>query len=215
VFRVRNGGLYELGRDGIDDDPDTYMITKHAEQPHFDNHIKEHRKGFAREAATRIARELEKGRDELLLLAGPEEATSLLLDELPKAAQEKVIGQVHLELRVTYEELVEAIVPKLEEVHEARVAERTDTAIGEARALDLGATGVLEVGRHLERGGVQELFVDAGLEPEHHVDGGPRIEWADELIRQAVRTDADVHVVRDHATLKAVGRVAALLRFRI
>jgi release factor family 10 len=215
LFRVRNGGLYELGDEGIDDDPDNYIVTKHAEQPQFDDHIKEHRKGFAKEAARHVARELENGRDDLLLLAGPEEATSLLLDELPKAAREKVVGQVHLELRSTYEELVEAVVPPLEEAHRARVADRADTAIGEARAYDLGARGPAEVGRHLERGAVQELFVDAALEREHQLDGGPPVDWVDDLIRQAAATDADTRFVTDRADLIGVGRVAALLRFRI
>ncbi|MEA2623112.1 MAG: hypothetical protein QOH61_2022 [Chloroflexota bacterium] len=214
LFRARNGGLYELDK-GIDDDPDNYVVTKHAEQPRFDNHIKQHRKAFAKAAAERIAEELENGRDELLLLAGPEEATALLLMELPKAARDQVIGEVHLEMHAAYDEIADAVLPPLEEVHRARVADRTDLAIGEARANDMGAVGEADIRHWLELGAVLELFVDGALEREHQLDGGPSVEWVDDLIAQAAATDAPVRVVNDHAGLTEAGRVAALLRFRV
>jgi hypothetical protein len=215
LFRARNGGLYELAGEGIDDDPDNYIVTKAAEQTGFDDHIKTHRKAFAKAAAERIAQELENGRDDMLLLCGPEEATSLLLDELPKAAQAKVIGQVHLELRSTYDEIADTVLPALEEVHRSRVADRADIALGEAKANDLGAVGEQDVRKWLELGAVLELFVDGALEREHQLDGGPSVDWVDDLIRLAASTDAGVRLIEDHRGLNAAGRVAALLRFRV
>jgi hypothetical protein len=215
LFRVRNGGLYELGQAGIRDDPDNYILTKAAEQTGFDDHIKEHRHAFAKAAAERIAKEMENGRDDMLLLTGPEEAASMVLDALPSSSREKVIGHVNVEVRATYDELADAVIPPLEEVHRARVSDRVDIAIGEARANDMGAVGEKDIRHWLEVGAVLELFVDEALEREHHLDGGPSVDWVDDLVRQTAATDGGVRMVADHAALNEAGRVAALLRFRV
>lgn len=215
LFRARHGGLYELGAKGIDDDPDDYMLVKSLERARFEDHVREHRKAFARAAAQSIAEELQRGRDELLLLAGPQEATSLLREELPKAARDSLVGHVHVELRLTYDELVDAVLPPLEEAHRAQVIQRAETAVGEAKANDMGVAGEQDVRRLIELGAVMELFVDGDLEREHQLDGGPSVDWVDDLIGRAAATDAATRFVTGHQGLTDAGRVAALLRFRV
>jgi peptide chain release factor subunit 1 len=207
LFRARYGGLRPLGT-GVED-PDDMQQTDVGgwSQSRYQRHVEDHRAHFMQQGSAAIEEELQRARDDVLLLVGDEVATPLLRSALGPWGRDRVHDGPRADIRGSLEELAGEVLPALDAIHRAGVEDRTSTALGEAAEQDRGAAGPQAVREALERAQVMELFVDASLDLGRDELG--------ELISMAAMQDAPVCFVEEHGGLRSAGGMAALLRFAI
>jgi peptide subunit release factor 1 (eRF1) len=128
---------------------------------------------------------------------------------------------LRIELRASLDEIESKALPAIERLEADDARGAADRLIGAIGAQGLGAGRLEPTGRALEQGSVLELLLDADIgagspaEPEDEALSGLIGEAdADELVRMASRTDARVTFVPEHAGLREMGGVGALLRYR-
>jgi peptide chain release factor subunit 1 len=207
LFTLRSGLLKEVGL--LDDDPDDYSATEAGgwSQGRFQRHVEEHRTQFAELAAKSIEEVVNRENASVVVLAGDEVAMPLLRDELSQPVADKVRGTLRLELRATAEEVAAEALPFLEAVHDAELSDAADRLVGAALGEGMGVAGLEETRRALELGQVMELIADGAA-----TLGEAELE---ELVRQAVATDARVRFIEGHERLRELGGVGGFLRFRL
>lgn len=166
-----------------------------------------------------------------IVIAGPGEAKTLLVDALPPRYASLVLGLVDIDMDVRRAELV---------AHAEELA-RADEVSDEAAAIEalrraifkdgLAAVGMEETRGALARGRVATLLLETGLDVKGWVcetckgfsDSpvkcprcGAKVSPGDlvnELVEMAQRTDADVQHVSDSPFLESIGGVGAVLRY--
>jgi Bacterial archaeo-eukaryotic release factor family 10 len=204
LFASQPGRLLELP--AIDDPPDDYTRTEVGgwAQARYQRHVDEHRDVFARRAAAVIARTMEREGAARLILAGDEVALPRLRSALPTPIADRVQGVLRLELRATLDDIEAKALPAIAELEADDAIDAANHLVDEVGAQRLGVGRAGPTRRALEEGAALELLLD---------DAMPGRD-ADEFVRSAARSSAKITFVPEHAGLKGLGGVGALLRYR-
>ena len=221
LFLREAGWLREVG--GPDDEPDLYGKREPGgwSQARYQRRVDERRSAFAREQSAPAIEDLVRSVDaRRVVLAGDPVGVTPLLEELPDAVRGIVQEVVRLDQRATREDVVEAVTPVLERVEAADEADTADRLMGAVRADGMAVAGLDDTRDALRIGSVLTLAAVAPSSGGAGQSVGERNEAAldrstlNELIRLAVRTDAQVEIVEGHEGLEGAGGVGALLRFK-
>jgi hypothetical protein len=207
LFHLTNGGAEELP--GHDEDHHDYLRddAEERQESKIQAHEDAHAKRFAKTAAARIDRELQRRDARRILLAGDDVGVPLLKGHLSPHALGRVGEVLHLPVRGEVSVVREHALPVLERLEAEDAHDAADRMLGAARGDGMGLVGLPEVRLAFLRGQVLELLLDGGDTVEPDV--------VRELVRSAATTDAAITFVQDHAGLTSEGGVGALLRFRV
>lgn len=195
-------------------------------QRRYQSRADERIEAFAREVGEQTRETLKEEDVHALIIAGDEVITSTLNDEMHQEVSDKVIGHVRLDIDATDQELIDATLPVAERAERERELDTAKRAAGAAKAEARGAAGAAEVLRALQSGQVMTLvmnddfagtgwadfemeYYDVGEVPKEHPMGG-RVEdivpmaLEEELLRLAVRTDAEIDIVRTNVPIEDI-----------
>lgn len=187
-------------------------------QRRFQSRADERVENFLSAVADETRKVLERRHRPMLVLAGDDRTTSALMDQLHESIAKTVIGSIHLDIRATDAEIVEATWPIVDEAERKHEAEAVELAIGNAAAEGAGAVGAEDVLTALQTGQVMSLVMNAdfsaegwadytmplfgvGELPSTHPAGGDAdnltaIQVETELVRLAIQLDAEIEIVR-------------------
>lgn len=206
LFVVRGERASEVP--GKDEDPYDYQMrsTSGMNEHRFRRHVEHHRREFAEEAARLIEQLCEQEHATRLVIAGDETALHLLREALPESLTRRVTeGQFHIDIRAGLEHVRQTVERFLLQVENDESQATADILVGEVEEGDLGVAGYERTKQALQAGAADIVVIDDAYEPA---------ERKDELARLAATSGARVEVVREHAGLRALGGVGAILRFR-
>jgi hypothetical protein len=172
---------------------------------------------FAHDVAEETTKELDISGVKMLVLAAAEVMRVALENELPEAVRDLVIGTIHLDMRATDDEMIEAawpVVEKTEREHERQAVQSVSDGVG---ASTNGAGGASDVLTALQAGQVMTLVMNDDFEgtgwadftmpaygvgdlPTSHPLGGDvknivEVDLREELVRLAVQSGAEVEIV--------------------
>lgn len=197
----------------------------------------ERQEQFARGVAEETRGALEDEDIEMLVVAGNEPMHSLIKDEFHESVTDRIIGEAHIDIRATDDDIIEETLPIAQRHARRNAFENAKAVQAEIDKEEQGVAGVEDTLRALEMGQVMTLIVSTGFHcpgwadytmnvygagdpPHEHPEGGNpqniyRVDLEEEMIRLALATDADLEVVPDDsaAGIKAHGGIGALLRF--
>ena len=204
LFSTGAGRLTEIP--GYDEPPDEY--GKHiANRGELGGRVDEHRAEFARIAADRIDRAIAREGATRIVIAADEVAYPILSGKLSKKASEMVREVVRLDIRASWDDVSQVVMPIIDRLQAEDDIESADRLMDEVGEQDLGLGGVEATRDALTIGQVMELFL---------ADDYP---LSDDVVREFVRlglaTDARVRFVTGHDGLRKLGGVGALLRFKL
>lgn len=197
---------------------------------HVDNAVMRHMK----RVAERLRQLLEANEGALVFIACRNELWPDLEPHLHSYVSGKLGGRFTVDPAIaSNEEIMEKVLPLLEERQSGETEGLIREALGEAERNGRGATGLKHVLAALERGEVQAVLIGQSFSSRAvecgncgHLDTrmvdncaicGQQTreieDVSDALVTRALRSSAQVQYVDDEA-LEGVGNVAALLRFR-
>lgn len=173
---------------------------------------------FLREIAQETEHLLQENQIESIVLAGNEQITSALEEELSQQLQQRLVGSTRLDIRASEQELLEAVLPIVEEAERQREHDTIDRVLNGAGPGGGAVTGPDETLTALQAGQVMKLVINDDLEldgwadyslplygvgpvPRQHPAGGDSstltsVPLQDELVRLAVQTGAEIEIVR-------------------
>ncbi len=171
-----------------------------------------------------------------IIVAGDEVVVPILKEQLPQRLIDKLVDVVALDQRVPDDKLLQTTLEVLRKKDAETDAERVREVVGAWQGNGLATVGPEATLHALTLGQVDELLIAgrpdamrvAPLPPdaperaiEAHTSapsGAPdsdRLKLADELVRRAEQTGANVRFIEDVSLLEPYGGVAAALRFRV
>lgn len=187
-------------------------------QRRFQGRADERVEHFLSAVAEETRKVLEGRHRPALILAGDHRTTSALEEQLHESMQELIIGTLHLDIRASDSEIVDATWPLVEAAERKQEAKAAETAMGNAAADAEGAAGAEEVLTALQAGQVMTLVMNAdfsaegwadysmplfglGELPSSHPAGGDAgdltpIQIETELVRLAVQSDAEIEIIQ-------------------
>lgn len=213
-------------------------------QARFQRHIGNYHLQHIKEVIEALDRIVQQEGIEQVFFAGDEVVLPLFREQLPKHLAEKVADHLRLEAHAPVTDVLSITLDAVKRLNEQSDREKVDAAIDGYRSGGLGTVGPERTLDALVKGQVDELLIAAslgGLQPAiagaseaASVDetiltpavpaeaGGeaagadPRVlRLAEELVRRAKATGAEVTFIEDPKQLEEYGGVAALLRFKI
>ncbi len=204
-------------------------------QMRYQRHTENYHLHHAKEVVDNLERLARDERIEHVMLAGDEETIiPLLRAQMSKVLAEKVIDVLSLGIDTPEHELIEETLHAYRSHNFLSDMEKVDHLIGEYQRDGLAVAGVPQTLAALSNGQVEELLIassaDALQFDKEEVEkvlglySGPgevpetldQRTIADELVRRATQlSSARVTFIEDFSTLKNVGGVGALLRYRI
>jgi peptide subunit release factor 1 (eRF1) len=209
LFVTSRGLLREVR--GLYDDPKFYHKVRRTgglSQKRYQRHADLRRMQFAKETAERIERLVEHEQPIQVILAGEEVAVSLVRQALPPHILSLVQEQpVHWDRDASPGMLLEEIEPLLRAVEAEQDRSVVERLVEEVQADGLGVCGLAPTRTALEQGQADILVLaeDVPFPPQTRSN----------LIDLALSTGARVEVVEQNATLRQLGGVGALLRYRL
>ena len=183
---------------------------------------------------TQLIEDLQKNEDLTkmrgLVVAGPGEAKGQLVDMMPQALKDKVIGTVDISMEASSKDLANLgrdIAHEDELSREKVLAEKLKEAVLRGHP---AAYGLAEVGNVLKDGRVNCLLISEGFTLPgmictscHHIDsegekcptcGGEAAALSlESLYELAERMGTEVVLVKDDAFLESLGNIGAILRY--
>ncbi|MGI8644078.1 MAG: Vms1/Ankzf1 family peptidyl-tRNA hydrolase [Thermomicrobiales bacterium] len=187
-------------------------------QRRFQGRADERVEHFLSAVAEETRKVLEGRHRPALILAGDHRTTSALEEQLHESMQELIIGTLHLDIRASDSEIVDATWPLVEAAERKQEAKAAETAMGNAAADAEGAAGAEEVLTALQAGQVMTLVMSADFRaeggadysmplfglgglPSSHPAGGDAgdltpIQIETELVRLAVQSDAEIEIIQ-------------------
>ena len=197
-------------------------------QRHVQDHIDRHHK----EAADVLNRMVDAKSVKGLILAGQERNVSNFRSYLSKQAQDLWLGDLHLDIRSTAEEIVEASRKLIQQKNASTTQERLGVLQEARKTTGRGAAGAAEVADAVNQRKLQELFIthgaklqgwkcsSCGIIGENVPLGCPAcsasvvtIDLIEEFIAAAESEAAEVRFVESFPVLDRHQGVGALLRF--
>jgi peptide subunit release factor 1 (eRF1) len=204
-------------------------------QMRYQRHTENYHLHHAKEVIDNLERLVREERIEHVMLAGDEETIiPLLREQMPKELEEKVIDVLSLGIDTPEHELIEETLKAYRRHNSLSDMEKVEHLIGEYQRDGLAVAGVPQTLAALSNGQVEELLIasaaDALKFDKEEVEkvlslysssgeASAMLDQrtvADELIRRATQlSSARITFIEDDSTLKNVGGVGALLRYRI
>jgi peptide chain release factor subunit 1 len=228
LFLVRSGILEEKDRVKID------LMNKHKKGGWSQMRFNRLRRGAIKSFLSEVIDDLSTLEDlskmQGLVVAGPGEAKHQLVEMMPPALNDMVLGTVDLHMETPAGDLMkmgDEISRSDSHASSNALAKRLKEAVLRGRP---AAYGLVEVRKALEDGRVNHLLISEGFAlPEmicmscHHVHsegekcptcGGEMAALRlEELYEIAERTGAEVVLVEDDEFLESIGHVGAILRY--
>jgi len=228
LFLVRSDLLEENEKASID------LMNKHKKGGWSQMRYNRLRKGQISSFFAELIEDLQKNEDLAkmrgLVVAGPGEAKGQLIEMMPQALKEKVIGTVNISMDASSKDLVNIgkdFVHEEELSREKVLAEKLKEAVLRGHP---AAWGLAEVGDALKNGRVNYLLISEGFALPgmictscHHIDsavekcptcGGEAAALSLEgLYELAERMGAEVVLVEDDTFLESIGNIGAILRY--
>jgi len=202
---------------------------------HNERHVENEAMRHFKEVADRLLARFESGHFDYLAIGCRDEIWSEIFPHLHSYLTKRLVGRFSADPAATTQQQI------LNQV-ERRIAEResndrkalTREVLGEAQRDALGAIGLRNVLRSLEKGEVQVLLMGSNFSAQAsecincgHMDtrvsktcgvcGQEAVEVreiGDALVRQAILRGVDIAFIHDDPDFDRVGNVGALLRFR-
>lgn len=228
LFLVRSNLLEENEKASID------LMNKHKRGGWSQMRYNRLRRGQISSFFTQLIEDLQKNEDLTkmrgLVVAGPGEAKDQLIEMMPHALKDKVIGTVNVSMEASSKDLISRgkdLAHKNELSREKVLAERLKEAVLRGHP---AAYGLVEVGNALKDGRVDCLLISEGFALPgmictscRHIDsegekcptcGGEAAALSlESLYELAERMGAEVVLVQDDAFLKGLGNLGAILRY--
>ena len=228
LFLVRSDLLEENEKASID------LMNKHKKGGWSQMRYNRLRKGQISSFFTQLIEDLQKNEDLTkmrgLVVAGPGDAKGQLVEMMPQALKDKVIGTVDISMDASSKELVNIgkdFAHEEELSREKVLAEKLKEAVLRGHP---AACGLAEVGNALKDGRVNYLLISEGFALPgmictscHHIDsvvekcptcGGEAAALSlESLYELAERMGAEVVLVEDDAFLESIGNIGAILRY--
>jgi peptide chain release factor subunit 1 len=202
-------------------------------QARYQRHVKNFYLHHVKEVLEVLARIVREERIQHVIFAADEVVIPFLREQLPSELADKVIDTVRLEITAPEQEVLNATLESMRRYDAQTDAERVAQILGDYRAGGLATAGVHDVLLALSIGQADEVLVDAApanvaveeTEPvakssvAESAEGPPvdarHDSVADEIVRKAKQTAADVRFIEDPSLLASVGGVAASLRYKV
>jgi peptide chain release factor subunit 1 len=228
LFLVRSNLLEENEKASID------LMNKHKKGGWSQMRYNRLRRGQISSFFTQLIEDLQKNEDLTkmrgLVVAGPGEAKAQLVEMMPHALKEKVMGTVDISMEVSSKDLVERARDLSHEdglSREKILAEKLKEAVLRGHP---AAYGLEEVGLALKDGRVDSLLISEGFALPgmictscHHIDseiekcptcGGEAAALSlESLYEMAERMGTEVILVEDDDFLESIGNLGAILRY--
>jgi peptide chain release factor subunit 1 len=228
LFLVRSDLLEENEKASID------LMNKHKKGGWSQMRYNRLRRGQIKSFFTQLIEDLQKNEDLTkmrgLVVAGPGEAKALLIEMMPPALKDKVIGTVDISMEASSKDLMTRgnyLAHKDELSREKVLAEKLKEAVLRGHPAAYGLAGV---GNALKDGRVDCLLISEGFALPgmictscRHIDpvgkkcptcGGEVAALSlESLYELAKRMGAEVVLVEDDVFLKSLGNIAAILRY--
>ena len=209
-------------------------------QRRFQTRNEERRAHFARAIATETRRALADNEIDMLVVGAGDVMASALEAEFHDEVKARIVGQITLDPRATYDDMIDATTPIIEEAENAREFEAVSTLLDQVGADNLGVIGVEPTLNALQLGQVKTLIMSSefsmpgwadyannlygtGPVPDAHPIGGNlddlhEVNLAEEIVRLTVVTDAEGEIIHHGgAAASRLGEheVGAILRFTV
>jgi peptide chain release factor subunit 1 len=197
-------------------------------QARYQRHIENYHLHHAKELVAALERVVREDGVEQIVLAGDEVLIPVLLDQLPKHLTDRIVDILRLDITTPEHEILKATTEALREQDGESDAQQVGHLLDQFRARQLAVVGAQATIAALARGQVDTLIVSASQDAVHDdtdanasgvaaadgntTDGTPIAEQA---VRLARTTGADVSFIEDPALLADVGGVGAMLRYRV
>ena len=204
-------------------------------QMRFQRHVDNFHQQHAKEVMAELEKLVRSERIESIVLAGDETVIiPILIGELSKELEDKVIGTMSLSVNAPEHEVLEAA-EKIVHRHETLEDMKLIEALKEQDYENgLGVTSIGKVLPALLKGQVQELYISSNFDSiDYNIgqvnkifkDYAPGIDEdlpsakrtglvIDEVLRLAARTADDIRFINDDNLLQEAGGVGALLRYQ-
>jgi hypothetical protein len=207
LFLVHQGGLRELHR--LSEDPKLFHLVHGVNamgQAHYQRHALAVGHTFAREAAERIERLVERYGAHEVVLTGETRAVARLRQELSSHIASLLVTRPHtLEPDAPQGEVQNMVAPFLAQARVDRHRSLLDRLVEAVRSNGLGVVGLERTRQALKQGqgDILILMDDASL----------AAETRDELIALATKTYSTTQIVEHDDLLERLGGVGTLLRY--
>lgn len=238
VFQVFLGDIEEYGMIEHEDVP-----GKHKKggwfalaEKRYERHIEYHVKNHLKDVVGRFGDFLKDKNIRRLIVAGPDEAISELINILPDEIKLKIVGRANIEKYASKEEVLQKVLPIIDVYEKSKEKETVSELISKALKNENAVTGIDDTLKYLRERRVMKLVIAK----EHAVEGfvcencgfatiqnveccmecGNCVMKTDNLIEKAtemaIRQSALVEVVKDEKDrnrLLDFGGIGAFLRF--
>ncbi len=173
---------------------------------HYQNHRADRRDKFIKEKIKVIDQLISKTHYSHLILAGNSTTTARLEKVLPKHLREKLIDSVTIDEKAKTENVIESTLASFIEQEQKESGETVEMLKREINTHCLAVVGAQDATNALEIGQVDMLIIDQDFEDE---------TTKEEMIKMAVKASTKIEFVSDSETLRQLGGVGCLLRYRI
>jgi peptide subunit release factor 1 (eRF1) len=197
-------------------------------QARYQRHTENYHLHHAKELVDALERVVREDGVTQIVLAGDEVIIPILLNQLPKHLTDRIIDILRIDITTPEHEILKATTEVLREHDRETDAQQVGHLLDQFRARQLAVVGAQATIAALTVGQVDTLILTASQDAVHD-DGNPDAPVADgadgnssngtpiaeQVVRLARTTDADVSFIEDPALLAAVGGVGAMLRYRL
>lgn len=238
VFLVFLGDIEEYGMVHHDHVPGKhkkggwFALAEKRYERHTEHHVKMHLKDVIDKFGDFLRdREIRR-----LIVAGPDEAIYELMKMLPESIKQKIVGRALIEKYASAEEVLDKVMPIINEYEQMKESETLSELITRARKNDNAILGIDDVMKYLRDRRVMKLIVpkdykiegkvcsSCGFATQQNIDcciecGGGFIQIAnlvEQATEMALQNGALIEVVKDEkekSLLIINGGIGAFLRF--
>lgn len=207
-------------------------------QRRFQTRNEERRAHFARAIAEETRRALSEGNIDWLVVAAGDVMASALQAEFHEEVKKRIVGEINLDIKTSYDEIRDATLPLVEAAENEREFQTVTTLLDQVGSKNRGVVGTEETLKALQRGQVMTCVMSsefsapgwadyemdvygAGPIPDSHPAGGDvsklyEVNLAEEIVRLTVVTHAEGEIIHTGGAAAAkLGehQVGAILRF--
>jgi peptide subunit release factor 1 (eRF1) len=201
-------------------------------QANMQRHVQDHVNRHHKEVAERLTRLVDQGRVRGVILSGQERNAANFRQYLPKRVEERLAGTLHLDIRSSAEEIIEAALRLLRQRQQESIAERLQSVEEIAQKNGKAVLGVPAVADAVNQRRLETLFLSHGVEApgwrctncrtigESIPLGCPvcgkqivTVDLIDEFLSAAETEDAKLEFVPPGSLLDRYQGVGAALRF--
>ncbi|WP_353683259.1 hypothetical protein V4D30_05120 [Thermodesulfovibrio sp. 3907-1M] len=238
VFLVFLGDIEEYGVIEHEDVPGKhkkggwFALAEKRYERHIDYHVKIHLK----DVVDKFGDFLKDKEIRRLIVAGPDEAISHLMNMIPDEVKLKIVGRANIEKHASKEEVLKKVLPIIEEYEKSKEKETVSELITRALKNDNSVTGIDDTLKYLRERRVMKLVIAKDYEVEGFVcencgfattqpveccmECGDCVMKSDNLLEKAtemaIEQSALVEVVKDEKDRQRLieyGGIGAFLRF--